>query len=359
MVMICTCRNCIFFIASCFIFIRCSKSGGNSGGNTPPPTGPVVYIAGDNGTNPILWKNGIPDTLSQTTGSAYQVLVSGNDVYVGGVYQEIKMYASPGVLSGPAMGQYVYWKNGTQNNIGNFVNVDFPAFIAVSGTDVYYANGYAGWKNGTMLSLPGIPSDTAFSQGAIRSTFASGPDIYFAGSDSNWNAVDWKNGTMGIVSAYNRFSSNDAPFVSCMYVSGEDVYVGGMLHTGVYWKNGTPNFLPRYPDGSFVGNINSVFVLGTDVYSTGKIIQLGDGSLGPSYWKDTVEQVLQVNIPPSASASYTTTSTFVSGTDIYVAGYSSTFVTPSSPPLDSAIYWKNGKEIPLGSTGRAYSIYFQ
>ena len=354
-----TCQNIFLLITSCFIFAHCSKSTGNSGGNTSPPTGPVVYVAGDNGTNPVLWKNGVPDTLSHTTGSAYLVLRSDSDVYVSGVYQEIKMYASPGVLSGPVTGQYVYWKNGSSNNIGSFGNVDFPSFIAVLGTDIYFANGYAGWKNGTRLSLPGIPSDTAYSQGTVKTTSANGSDIYFAGTDSNSNAVDWKNGVMAIVSAYNRFSSNDAPIVSCMFVSGSDVYVGGMLHTAVYWKNGTASYLPRFPDGSFVGNINSVLVSGTDVYSTGKIIQLGNSSLGPAYWKDTVDQVLQVNVPPDATTSYTTTSTFVSGTDIYVAGYSSTFVTPSSPPLDSAIYWKNGKEVPLGSAGRAYSIYFQ
>ncbi len=351
------CRNGFLILISCFIFAHCSKSTGNSGGNNPPPTGPVVYVAGDNGTNPILWKNGIPDTLSPTTGSANQVLLSGSDVYVSGVYQEIKMYASPGVLSGPVTGQYVYWKNGAQNNIGSFGNVDFPAFIAVSGADVYFANGYAGWKNGTMLSLPGIPTDSAFSSGSVKTTFASGPDIYFAGTDSNSNAVDWKNGTMGIVSAYNRFSSNDAPIVSCMYVSGSDVYVGGMLHKGVYWKNGAANFLPYLPDGSFVSNINSVFVSGSDVYSTGKIIL---GNAPPAaYWKDTLAQVLQVNTPPSATTSYTTTAVFISGTDIYVAGYSSTFITPSSTAVDSAMYWKNGMEVSLGSAGRAYSIYFQ
>src|SRR5664279_4592008 len=108
---------------------------------------------------------------------------------------------------------------------------------------------------------------------------------------------------MGIVSAFNRFSSNDNPIVSCMYVSGTDVYVGGMLHTGVYWKNGTANFLPRLQDGSFVADISSVFVSENDVYSTGKIIQLGN-PLNPAYWKDTVEQELQVITPPSAVTSY-------------------------------------------------------
>ncbi len=124
---------------------------------------------------------------------------------------------------------------------------------------------------------------------------------------------------MGIVSANNRFSSNDAPLVSCLYVSGSDVYVGGMLHTGAYWKNGTANYLPQLPDGSFVPNIKSVFVVGNDVYSTGPILQLGNHTLGTAYWKNTVEQDLQVITPTSDVTTYTPTSVFVFGTDIYIA----------------------------------------
>jgi len=338
----------VLFIVSCFIFMHCTKSTGGSGGNTVPPNDTTIFIAGNNGTNPILWKNGSPETLSQTSGSAYQVLLSGNDIYVTGVIQETGM-------PGGKTGQYVYWKNGSSINIGSFGNVAYSASIAVSGPDVYYANGYSGWKNGTMLSLPGIPTDSAFSQGTVKATFVSGYYIYFAGTDSNANAVDWKNSTMSIVSAYNRFSSNDAPIVSCLYVVGTDVYVGGMLHAGVYWKNGTTNFLPHLSDGSFVPDINSILVAG-NVFSTGQILQLGNHTLGPAYWKDTVEQDLQVITSTSSVTTYTTTSVCVFGTDIYVAGYSSTYTSPQSAPLDSAVYWKNGIEISLHSSGMANSI---
>jgi len=342
----CTCRNSLLLIVSSFIFTHCTKSTNNGGGNTIHPYDTLIFIAGNNGTNPILWKNGIPDTLSQTTGSAYQILWSG-DLYVTGIIQETGM---PGAKTG----QYVYWKDGSPVHIGSFGNVAYPPSIAVSGPDVYYANGYSGWKNGTMYPLPGIPTDSAFSQGSVKATFATGYDVYFAGTDSNANAVVWKNANMGIVSAYNRFSSNDAPIVSCLYV-GTDVYVGGMLHTGVYWKNGTPNYLPHLSDGSFVPDINSILVV-ENVFSTGQILQLGNHTLGPAYWKDTLEQDLQVNTPTSDVTTYTTTCVCVSGTDTYVAGYSSTYTTPQSAPLDSAIYWKNGIEISLHSSGRAYSI---
>ena len=325
------------------------------GGNTVPPPGPTVYIAGDNGTNPILWKNGVPDTLSQTTGTAYQVFLTGSDIYVAGVSQETGM---PGLF----MGQYGYWKNGTPNNIGNLGTAAYPISIAISGSDMYAATTYAGWKNGVMQTFPGIASDSAFFKGNVKTTFASGSDIYFAGTDSLQNAVEWKNGVSQVVAPYNGRGST-LPLVSCMYVSGSDVYVGGMYDRGVYWKNGVANFMQARPnDASFVGNINSIFVNGTDVYTTGILTPIGlpAGEYpGAYYWKNGIEQDLQLNNPPNASTLYATTSVFVSGTDVYVAGYSITIVSPTATPIDSAVYWKNGQEISLSSPGIAHSIYFQ
>lgn len=167
-------------VISCFIFASCSKSTNTSGtktdttGTTRSTTSDTtIYIAGNNGTNPVLWKKGIPDTLSPTTGSASQVTVSGSDVYVAGVFQENQLN-----------GQYGYWKNGVEND-------------------------------------------------------------------------------------------------------------------------------------------------------------------------------LSVNGARNGNTTYTTTSIFLNGSDVYVAGYTSTFVSPSSPYLDSAVYWKNGVEINLNSSGRANSIFVQ
>jgi hypothetical protein len=352
----CRCRNSLLFIVSFFIFTHCTKSTSKTGGSTVPPTGPTVYIAGDNGTNPILWKNGIADTLSPTVGSANRVLVSGQDVYVSGTSHVIM---NPTTANNPSglTGQFVYWKNEIQNNIDSFGPYQFPTSISVSGNNVYYSNWY-GWKNGTKIFLPGNPVASSGSiGGGVVSTFTVGNDVYFAGYDTLGSAVVWKNNTMSIVSLFNGHSSNDNPIISCMFVSGEDVYVGGMLGDGLYWKNGTANYLPRL-DGAVVGEVSSVFVSGNDIYTAGIILPRGN-SYGAAYWKDTVMHTLQVTTPPGVITSYATTSIFVSGTDIYVAGNSLTFDPSTNAYRDSAIYWKNGVEIPLHSSGTANSIYVQ
>lgn len=337
-------------VISCFIFASCSKSTNTSGTKTDTTgttrgitTDTTIYIAGNNGTNPVLWKKGIPDTLSPTTGSASQVTVSGSDVYVAGVFQENQL-----------TGQYGYWKNGIQNNIDGIENIG-PAdpSISIAGNNVYYSNGSA-WENGTIITLPGEDS------GYVVSTFAIGTDVYFAGADSAEDAVYWKNGILNVVAPY-RGRGSTVPHVSCIYVSGSDIYVGGMYNQAVYWENGIANFLQhRTTDSSFVSSIASIFVSGNDVYTTGYLIPLfvpPGVNIGPAYWKNGVENDLSVNGAGNGNTTYTTTSIFLNGSDVYVAGYTSTFVSSSSPYLDSAVYWKNGVEINLNSSGRANSIF--
>ncbi len=104
---------------------------------------------------PIPFCGRTADTLSQTTDTAYQVLLSGNDVYVSGVIQKTG-------IPGPTTGQYVYWENGTSNNIDSLGNADYPSSIAVSGADAYYANTWSAWKNGAVFPLPGIATIQRF-----------------------------------------------------------------------------------------------------------------------------------------------------------------------------------------------------
>jgi hypothetical protein len=342
-------HNCLF-ILSFFIFVSCTKSKNGTTVNGDTTAGATIdttiYIAGDNGTNPILWKNGKADTLSPTIGSASQVTISGNDVYVAGVYQEIENFSSPGVLSGPITGQYVYWKNGIQNNIGPFRNIVNTSSISVAGNNVFYSDSSA-WENGTMIALPGMAS--------VRGIFTSGTDVYIAGYDSVQDVVYWKNGQLTVVSPFLGYGST-TPQVSCIYVSGNDVYLGGMYNQAAYWKNGIVNNLQYTTNTSFVSSINSMLVSGNDVYTPGGLIGVG---LGPAYWKNGIENDLLINGTPNGNTTYVTTSVFLFGSDLYVSGYTSTFVPATTTYLDSAVCWKNGVEINLHSSGRASSIYVQ
>src|SRR5271154_585796 len=97
------------FIFSCFIFLCCKKNTNDANTNN----GTNIYVAGTNGSSAVLWKNGTANILS-SSGFAGDVVVSGTDVYVAGIANESQSL-SPG---GPS-GQFAYWKNGVQNNIGN------------------------------------------------------------------------------------------------------------------------------------------------------------------------------------------------------------------------------------------------
>ncbi len=318
-------QKCVLVATAGFIFTSCTKSSNHGGGTTPPIPDSTVYIAGNNGVSPILWKNGVPDTLSPTIGDANQVLVSGNDIYVAGSYQHTINTHTNVVQNGPDIGQFVYWKNGTPNNVDTPQQSGIVPTVSVSGTDVYFTNFY-GWKNGTMINFPAVGSPSKnFIPGRVIASFAEGSDVYFAGTDTLENVVYWKNRDLTIAALYGGMGTT-LPLVYCIYVSGNNVYVGGMADKGVYWLNGTAYFMqPRPNDGSFLSSINSLFVDGTDVYNPGVLTQgapLMNGYPNASYWKNGVEVDLQTNNPsPGPNVRYATTSVFVSGTDVYVSGF--------------------------------------
>src|ERR1700733_14206820 len=260
---------CSLFIVSLFLSVSCTKITNDSRTNTDSTSNLTVYIAGNNGANPVLWKNGTVDTLSVTYGTANQISISGNDVYVAGICQENVNYifqVEP--FNGFPVGQYVYWKNGIQNNIGSPAFISYSSSISVSGDNVYYANGYA-WENGTMITSPDSLQ--------ARAVFSTGSDVYIAGYDSAYDVVYWKNGVMNIVSLFKGHCCA-APLVSCIYVSGNDVYVGGMYNHGVYWKDGTANYMQYTTSGSFIPSLNSLLVSGNDVYTTGGLVGIGLGA---------------------------------------------------------------------------------
>ncbi len=235
------------FVFSMVFYISCTKSAistSNSNGTT-------IYIAGSNGKNPVLWKNGAIQILSPTGGSAFQVQVHNNTVYIGGISgQSTSGVSNPG---GPG-GNNVYWINGIQNIISSSLNPGRTSF-AFSGNNFYYTNGFNLYENGSVISLPGKPT------GYIASVFAVGSDIYVAGSDSVGDAVYWKNRTMHVVEQgyYPTYSSGSDPSVSCLFVSGTDVYMGGNNagDTATCWKNG-----PAVFQSDAATAINSLFVSG-------------------------------------------------------------------------------------------------
>jgi hypothetical protein len=149
-----------------------------------------VYVAGRIRQVATLWKNGIPQNLTDGTygAGASSVFVSGNDVYVVG---------SEGVSHVVEGSIAKLWKNGMAQDLSGV----YGSSVFVSGSDVYIAGtsdctahtGYAVlWKNGEVQTL----TDCDWTEAC--SVFVSGNDVYVAGFDRNEQenevAVLWKNG---------------------------------------------------------------------------------------------------------------------------------------------------------------------
>ncbi len=124
--------------------------------------------------------------------------------------------------------------------------------------------------------------------------------------------------------------------------SGPTVYIAGNgANSALYWKNGIATVLPKQSPNNFSSS-SSIFVSDTDVYVAGSDYT-GNISAGVAinavYWKNGMEILLtNLSMPQWALAN----SIFVSGGDVYVAGYEQT-----SDGIGAAVYWKNGVLVDL------------
>jgi hypothetical protein len=266
-----------------------------------------VYIAGSvaDGSGVLqgrYWKNRIEGTLSQglaqhTTGG---IAVSGSDVYVAG-------FENPTVDT-VYFNTAEYWKNGTQTLLTTPPEYAQATAVAVHGNDLYVTgstiypnNGFRGivyWKNG-------VENHLAVSGGTASGIVITGNnDIYISGDDQTGSnhAMYWKNGTEVMLAS--------SATTTCIVVSGNDVYVGGMISNGthnvaVYWKNGVQVTLT---DGVTDAEVNGITIVGNDIYACGYRTNsptqnplYPDANPWPVYWKNGMQVVL---VDPKLAAGY-------------------------------------------------------
>ncbi len=126
------------------------------------------------------------------------------------------------------------------------------------------------------------------------------------------------------------------PTAKIVYVAGTEINSGGK-NVAMYWKNDTA---VKLTDGSRDAVARSIFVSGNDVYVAGYQDKSGSVLNIATYWKNGVAYSL--SITGTGGPFDVANSVFVSGDDVYAAGFERI-----ANGNDVAKYWKNGTPVNL------------
>lgn len=314
---------------------------------------PTVYVAGYIGNVATIWKNGEPISLTdgKNVASAKCVYVSGSDVYVTGTERE----------EGKLGAKLLFWKNGTPTTLTDGKHLaDFTSqSIAVSGNDVYvvgterndaYNNVAILWKNGVRKNLTDGTGDAY-----AYAVFVSGTDVYVGGLQYNAakahnEATVWKNEDAPVILDKDHYISN----INSLFVSDGNIYAAGYTESSMtspsvatLWENNTPKALS---DGTKNTYTSSIFVSGNDVYIAGNEM-IDTTHCIAILWKNGVRTNLSDGAMKTEAYSV-----YVLGNDVYVAGSELNFEKGKY----TAILWKNGVRTNLTDgtvNARANSVF--
>jgi len=314
-----------------------------------------VYIVG---SSRRLFKNGVTYAL----GLADERIRNGNSVCVsdGDVYVACDTYP-PALGSGPGA---ILWKNGVAVPLEGGTDYSYFARgneVAVSNGNSYVAGNYDTtpflWMNGKPQPLE-FMFDT--SSGEAECVTVSGKDVYVGGQDINTGRI-WKNGVSQEL-GYNLGGRNLK--IQSIFVSGDDVYAGGedivddyrlgLKMRPLIWKNGVFQILPH--DGDH-GAVNSVFVSGDDFYALGCEYAEKGFTPRPVLWKNGA---LYQKLTPDGSGFASASSLFISGGNLYVAGYTTFEVDGIDGRYCIPTLWINGEAVdlrPYGLTDMVWSVF--
>jgi hypothetical protein len=339
---------------SCFILLvvttisACQKNSNNDTNNNAASTADV-YLCGEVTTPPydewsgaIYWKNGVAVNLKNpnpnhinslfAVAGARAIAVNSGDVYVSGYGQEI---THPETSKYVVFPEAMFWKNGVVTKLSSLPSEGNA--IAVNGSDVYvagllYTNAVNGsyhavyWKNGVLVNLPDSASLSSASGIAV-----SDGDVYVTGTIAG-NAIYWKNGTIhslgGNKSSFNgiKISNNYVYMVGSVALNSES-------NVATYWKNNVPVTLAAQSASS---SASAIAIVGTDVYVAGVTSSKAYERGTPVYWKNGAVHSLPGLGVSSCIA--------VNGQDVYVGG---TYYMADETSILYPRFWKNATSSDL------------
>ena len=369
----------------------CKKHTGNDeGGGTTSKVN--VYVLGKVADSVFYWKNGEAHFVYKQAGFIFDegnpsLSVTANEVYVIGTkfnnnptfrgfvplyYRNDQTVILPD-STGNAAATTMYISNNDVYAAGTcWFNNDSTRVPYTTPTALYPKAGNVAtlWKNGVPQTLPGfcsvgmnnnIYAVNTFSD-YISGLYVTGNDVYVAGGSRyfGYNAMYWKNGvrndlTNGLI-YQDPGGDSHYPTTTSIFASNNDVYVSGHQKTAgalfgstaLYWKNGRATFLTT--DSLSGSDAKGIFVTNNGIHVVG--YQNINNYSRAMHWKNGIPTELT-----SGKVSSVATAIFVSGNDVYIAGYSWT-----APEPVIATWWKNGEMFKLTDgkmSSVAISIYIQ
>jgi len=240
----------------------------NANANDIYVDGDDIYVVGFEMDGNIqvakVWKNGVATTLAEEA-YASSVFVSDGTVYVAGATED-------GTVP-------VVWKDGIVEvlpSVGFAIN-GIVNSIYVSDGKVYIAGSdYLGFGTAATLWLDGEATYLSDNISDAESVFVSDGTVYVAGKEEQYpnnKATIWVNG--------DKVSGAAPSDATDVFVENEDIYVALEYNDDFQiWKNGSLLYdLPK-PDW-FLDNLSSLFVHNNIIYSVGYSF---DSDVNLSYW---------------------------------------------------------------------------
>jgi len=234
-----------------WLFVSCDKDDNHK--LEEDPLSVWVYRAGTqlqgNSSQAIYLKNkqkvSLP-SIDGMSGTAIDIQVAGNDVYVVGAAAEQKDHYFNPIKA-------LLWKNDQvqELKVPNS-KITFAKAVFIEGDDVYVAGYYMPetegatqrgvvWKNGIPIDIGKKNIHTR-----LEDIFVVGEDVYVAGYENHQGGIVskyWRNGVEKVLS-----KKEATTYARSIYVDNSDVYVAGYAdglgdRSVKLWKNGVPTTL--------------------------------------------------------------------------------------------------------------------